>query len=79
MRLFKGFIIVLTGLFIFSTLLSLLIPSKVVITKSVLIHAGAEKVFAEISNLLNKNDFFECGRIRHGFGDFDEVVFERKG
>ena len=53
MRLFKGFIIVLSGLFIFSTILSLIIPSKVIITKSVVIHAGAEKVFAEISNLQN--------------------------
>ena len=53
MRLFKGFIIVLTGLFVFVTLLSLFIPSKVIITKSVVIHASAEKVFAEISNLQN--------------------------
>ena len=53
MRLFKGFIIALTGLFIFISILSLFIPSKVIVTKSVVINAGAGKVFAEISNLQN--------------------------
>ena len=53
MRLFKGFIVGLTGLFIFITLFSLFIPSKVMITKAVVINANAEKVFAEISDLQN--------------------------
>lgn len=53
MRLFKGFIIALTGLFIFVTILSLFIPSKVVVVKGVVINAGAEKVFAEIRDLQN--------------------------
>lgn len=53
MRLFKGFIIALTGLFIFVTVLSLFIPSKVIVTKAVTINATAEKVFTEISNLQN--------------------------
>jgi len=53
MRIFKGFIIVLAGLFIFITIFSLFIPSKIMVTKGVVIHAGAEKVFAEISNLHN--------------------------
>jgi hypothetical protein len=51
MRLFKGFIIALTGLFIFVTLLSLFIPSKVIVTKAVTINATAEKVFTEMSDL----------------------------
>ena len=53
MRLFKGFIIALTGLFIFVTILSLFIPSKVVVVKGVVINARAEKIFTEIRNLQN--------------------------
>jgi Polyketide cyclase / dehydrase and lipid transport len=53
MRLFKGFFFVLAGLFIFITILSLFIPSKLVVTRAVVIHAKADKVFAEISNLHN--------------------------
>jgi len=53
MRLFKGFIIALTGLFVFVTLLSLFIPSKVIVTKAVVINANTEKVFTEISDLQN--------------------------
>ena len=53
MRLFKGFIIALTGLFIFISILSLFIPSKIVVTKGVIINAGSDKVFAEIRNLQN--------------------------
>lgn len=53
MRLLKGFIVVLAGLFIFITLLSLFIPSRLMITRAVVIHANAGKVFNEISNLQN--------------------------
>lgn len=53
MRLAKGFFIVLAGLFIFTTLLSLLIPSKLMITRAVVINAPANKVFAEVSDLQN--------------------------
>ena len=51
MRLLKGFIVAIAGLFIFITILSLFIPSRIIIAKSVLIHAHAEKVFREISDL----------------------------
>ena len=51
MRLIKGFIIVIAGLFFFITILSLFIPSKIMVTKEVVINAKAEKVFAE--ELLN--------------------------
>ena len=53
MRLFKGFFIVLAGLFIFITILSLFIPSKLMVTRAVVINAPAGKVFNEINNLQN--------------------------
>lgn len=53
MRLFKGFFIVLAGLFIFITILSLFIPSKLMVSRAVVINANADKVFSEISNLQN--------------------------
>jgi hypothetical protein len=53
MRLFKGFFIVLAGLFIFITILSLFIPSKLMVTRAVVINASTGKVFSEISNLQN--------------------------
>lgn len=52
-RLFKGFFIVLAGLFIFITILSLFIPSKLMVTRAVVINASAGKVFSEISDLQN--------------------------
>ena len=53
MRLFKGFFIVLAGLFIFITILSLFIPSKLMVSRAVVINAGTDKVFSEVSNLQN--------------------------
>ena len=53
MRLFKGFSIVLAGLFIFITILSLFIPSKLMVTRAVVINASADKVFTELNNLQN--------------------------
>lgn len=53
MRLFKGFFIAIIGLFIFITILSLFIPSHLMVSRGVLIHAKADKVFAEIGNLQN--------------------------
>jgi len=52
-RLIKGFLFVLVGLFIVITLFSLLIPSKVVVTKGVAINNNASKVFSELSDLQN--------------------------
>lgn len=51
MRLIKGFIIVLTGLFIVITLFSLMMPSNVMTVKSVIIHSKTEPVFNEIADL----------------------------
>ena len=53
MRLIKGFIFAVAGLFIMITLLSLLIPSKVMVSRGVVVNANAKKVFAEISTLRN--------------------------
>lgn len=51
MRLAKGFILAIAGLFIVVTLFSLLMPSKVMTVRTVVIHAKAEQVFAQIADL----------------------------
>jgi hypothetical protein len=51
MKLAKGFILAVLGLFIMITLISLLMPSKVLTARSVVIHAPADRVFAEINDL----------------------------
>lgn len=51
MRLIKGFILAVAGLFIVVTLFSLLMPSKVMTVRTVVIHGTAEQVFAKISDL----------------------------
>ena len=51
MRIFKSFLFVATGFFILITLISLLIPSRVMTTKSVTIHAPKEKISAAIKDL----------------------------
>lgn len=53
MRMLKGAILVLGGLFLTITLLSLLIPAKVRVSRGIVIAAPASKVFAQISNLRN--------------------------
>ncbi len=52
-RLIKGFLFVLVGLFIVISLFSLLIPSRVIVTKGVVINNNPKKVLAEVSNLQN--------------------------
>ena len=53
MKLIKGFIIAIIGLFIMITLISLLIPSKVMVARGVVVNMNAEKVFPQISKLSN--------------------------
>lgn len=53
MRLLKGFFIVLAGLFIFITILSLFIPSRIMITRAVVVNTPAQKVFKETSDFRN--------------------------
>jgi len=50
-RLLKGFAIALLGLFLFITILSLFIPSRIQISRGVLIHARAPVVFAQVNSL----------------------------
>ena len=52
-RLLKGFIIALAGLFVFMTLLSLFIPSRIRISRGVLIHAQPALAYAQVSELSN--------------------------
>lgn len=52
-KLIKGFFIVLAVLFIIITLFSLFIPSKLMVTRAVVINATTEKVYQQINNLQN--------------------------
>ena len=51
MRLIKGFIFAIAGLFIVVTLFSLLMPSRVMTVRTVVIHAKPAEVFAQIADL----------------------------
>lgn len=51
MKMFKGFLFALTGLFIVVTLFSLLMPSRVMTVRSVVVHADVKAVFDKVSDL----------------------------
>lgn len=51
MRIVKGFLVVVAGFFLLITLISLLIPSRVVTVKSVSVHASQEKIVSKIKDL----------------------------
>lgn len=53
MRLIKGFLFVLTGLAIMITLFSLLIPSHVKVSRSVVINDTTGKIITQLNNLKN--------------------------
>ena len=53
MKIVKGAIIVFIGIFIFITLISLLIPSKIVTARAVAVQSDSVKLFNEISDLKN--------------------------
>lgn len=53
MKLIKGFLFAITGLCIMITLISLLIPSRVMVARGVEINAPKEKIFDAISRLPN--------------------------
>ena len=53
MKLIKGALFVVTGLFIMVTLISLLIPSRIVTARAVTVQADSIKLFNEISDLKN--------------------------
>ncbi len=50
-RLLKGFFIALVGLIIMIILISLLIPSRVMVTRALVVHAPAEKISSYLTNL----------------------------
>ena len=51
MRLVKGFLFVAAGFFMLITLISLLIPSRVMTVKSIIIHAPQQKIIHAINDL----------------------------
>ncbi|HTB53539.1 MAG TPA: SRPBCC family protein [Ferruginibacter sp.] len=53
MRFIKPFIIGIAGLFIVITLLSLLIPSKIKVSRATVISAPENKIYAQITDLKN--------------------------
>ena len=53
MKLIKGFIFALAGLFLTITLISLLIPSKVMVARGVVINAPVEKLMPQLAYLPN--------------------------
>lgn len=52
-RLVKGFLIGIAGLFIFITILSLFIPSRLMVTRAVVINERADEVYNQIADLQN--------------------------
>ncbi|HMG82385.1 MAG TPA: SRPBCC family protein [Ferruginibacter sp.] len=53
MRFIKPFIIGITGLFIVVTLLSLLIPSRIRVSRATVINASPDKILAQLTELKN--------------------------
>ena len=53
MKKLKGVIFVLAGLFLLVTLISLLMPGRVVVTRGVPVTGDSSKIFAEVSDLKN--------------------------
>jgi hypothetical protein len=53
MKLIKGAIFVLVGLFVMITLISLLIPNRIVTARAVTVQVDSVKLFGEISDLKN--------------------------
>ncbi len=53
MKIFKGLLIGIIGLFVLLTLISLIIPSKILTVRAVAVQADSIKIFDEISDLKN--------------------------
>lgn len=53
MKMIKGAVFVFAGLFIFLTLISLLIPGRIVTTRAETVQADSLKLYSEISDLKN--------------------------
>ncbi|MFC4263692.1 SRPBCC family protein [Ferruginibacter yonginensis] len=52
MKLLKGVLLVFAGLFVFITLISLLIPSKIAITRAVSIKGDSAQIFKQIADVI---------------------------
>jgi hypothetical protein len=66
MRLIKAFLIGATGLFVVMTLLSLLIPSKVKVSRTTLINNTTRaEVFAQVANLYNWKNWHQVFKNSH--------------
>ena len=57
MRMIKGGVFVLCGLFVLVTLISLLIPSGIAVTRAEAMHGDSLKIYNEISDLKNWKDW----------------------
>jgi hypothetical protein len=57
MKMFKGVFIVFVGLFVLVTLISLLIPSRIMTAKAVSVQADSLRLFNEVSDLKNWNNW----------------------
>ncbi len=57
MKLIKGVVIVLAGIFLFITLISLLIPNKIITAKALTVQGDSSKIFMQISMLKNWNNW----------------------
>jgi len=53
MKVVKGALVVFIGLFIFVTLISLLIPSRIITTRAETVQADSVKLYSEIADLKN--------------------------
>ena len=63
MKMIKGVLFVFAGLFLLITLISLLIPNRIVITRATTVQADSVKLFNEIADRKNSNHWhpvFKC-------------------
>ncbi len=89
MRFIKAFLFGATGLFIIITLISLLIPSKAKVTRTVVIDKGTkEKIYAQVNDLQNWKNWhpsfatglaiINLGKQTAGIGGNCDVIYNNK-
>ncbi|MES2847495.1 MAG: hypothetical protein V4685_00445 [Bacteroidota bacterium] len=72
MRFIKAFLVGATGLFIFITLLSLLIPANPRVSRTVIINSSKEKILKQINNWKNWQPLFASDAAKVEFGKTSE-------
>src|SRR6476661_2624244 len=81
MKMLKGFVIAVFGLFVLITLLSLLLPSRIMIARSVDINAVPDSIRAQVADLQRwkewhpvfvNNNSITYSKIRQGKGAYAE-------